>query len=504
MMNIRFPLAASISGLFLMIGVVAYTQTTNELLDRDFWKQQPSVEKVKAKIEAGNDPTELNRFAFDPMVWAILEKAPMETLKYLLTLEGNGVNKLTHDERTYIFWAAYKDNLELMQHLIDQGARTDLLDKFGYSLLNFAAVTGQDNPKLYDFIIAHGANVQEEKNADGANALLLLLPHLDDQEMARYFMDKGLSLTSRDSEGNGAFYHTAKGGNVKMLDWLISEGVEYQSFNDKGGNAMMAASQGMRRHSNSVELFRYLDAKGIDANVTTSDGKTPLSAYAYSGKDPKVVAFLLKKGVSPDQVDSEGRTALMNAAEFNAAEMVDPIVSAVEDVNTANKKGQTALTLAVLWNSAEVVGLLVANGAQATVTDGEGNNLLYYLVESYNPRKPEAFDEKRVILTKSGLSLVTPQSNGNTLFHLAAQQNNLSLMKGANELGINVNARNKEGLTALHLAAMKADNEETLKYLIEIGADKGINTAFDESAYQLARENELLRDKEINLEFLAN
>jgi ankyrin repeat protein len=124
--------------------LMSYTLSaqSNALLERDFWKTRPSLEVIAKKINQGNDPSELNRFAFDPLIYAILEKAPMETLLFLLNQEGNDVNKITHEGRTYVFWAAYKGNLALMKHLVEKGAAVDIVDEHGYSLLNFAAVTG--------------------------------------------------------------------------------------------------------------------------------------------------------------------------------------------------------------------------------------------------------------------------------------------------------------------------------------------------------------------------
>lgn len=480
----------------------AQSQNSNVLLDRHFWKQKPSVQEVKSNIEAGNDPAELNRFAFDPVVYAILEKAPMDVMKLLLAQDGNEVNKITHDGRTFIFWAAYKDNLPLMQHLLEQGAKTDIIDDHGYSLLNFTAVTGQTNPKLYDFILANGASVKTERNHDGANALLLVLPHLTDQEMIRYFTEKGLELNSVDSEGNGAFNYAAKGGNVEMLQWLIDEGVDHQTLNQQGGNAMLFASMGMRKHSNNLEVFKYLDSKGIEANIVTSTGETPLLFYAPDGNDPGVFKFLLSKGADPDHADEDGNTALMLASAYNDFKAVKLLAAASKKIDAVNDDGQTALMYAVHRNSPDAVGLILAKGADPMAVDKDGNNLMYYLVQSYSSQKADVFEQKRALLGERGLTLSATQANGNNLYHLAAGRNAISLLKGASEMGLNINAKNKEGLTPLHIAAMKAENDEVLKYLITQGADKKVLTSFEESAYDLALENELLSTRKTDLKFL--
>ena len=50
-------------------------------------------------------------FGIAQVTWAIIEKNSNEIVKYLISKEGNGVNKLTHDGRTYIFWAMYRLSL---------------------------------------------------------------------------------------------------------------------------------------------------------------------------------------------------------------------------------------------------------------------------------------------------------------------------------------------------------------------------------------------------------
>ena len=170
-------------GVWACASFVSSAQTENELLNRDFWKTGPTLEHVRELVEAGNDPTSLNQFDFDPLSWALIENAETNVLEFLLEFEGNGVNKLTHDERTYVFWAAYRDNLDFMMELARRGARFDLIDEHGYSLLNFAAVTGQTNAALYDYILSQGGDPSVERNHDGAHALHLVAPFIVDEEM---------------------------------------------------------------------------------------------------------------------------------------------------------------------------------------------------------------------------------------------------------------------------------------------------------------------------------
>ena len=148
----------------LCISLKSFGQNENVFIDRTYWKTNPSIKNIDKKISEGHDISALSWSSFDAVSYALLEKVDNKTIEYLLTKDGNGVNKLTHDGRSYIFWAAYKDNLEIMELLLNLGADTSIIDSHGYSLINFAATTGQLNTKLYDFCIKNGADLTKEKN----------------------------------------------------------------------------------------------------------------------------------------------------------------------------------------------------------------------------------------------------------------------------------------------------------------------------------------------------
>ncbi len=446
-----------------------FSQKSNAFLERAYWKTNPSIEDVEQKIKEGHDISALNEFLFDAVSWAFIEKVDNKTIKHLLSKKENDVNKLTHDGRTYIFWAAYRGNIEMMQFLADKGAKTDIVDSHGYSLLNFAAVTGQLDVALYDFCITNGADVTKEKNQNGANALLLVAPFVKEYQFIDYFTSKGIDLTSKDTYGNGIFNYAAKRGNVDLLDMLIKKGVDYKGLNKEGGNAMLFASQGTRGYSNPLSTYQYLEKLGINPNVTNQNGVTPLHELASKTKDITVLEYFISKGV---------------------------------DINQQDINGKSAITNAIARNSVEIVEFLVENDADLFVKDKNGNNLAYYLIKVFNPKKTEVFDQKLEILTKNGFDPLIKQDDGNTLYHLAVKKNDLALLKKIRNKAIPINAKNKEGNTALHIAAMKAENDHILKYLITLGADTAIKTDFKESVYDLAIENEQLQKPNITLNFL--
>ena len=327
----------------------------NPFLDRGYWKSNPSIQDIDQKIAEGHDISALTSSAFDAVSLALIEKTDNKTIKYLLSKKGNGVNKLTHDGRTYIFWAAYKDNLDMMKYLVENGAKTDIIDSHGYSVLNFAATTGQLNTKLYDFCIQHGAKPTEETNHDGANALLLVAPFIKNVSLIDYFTSKGIDLKSTDNQGNGIFNYAAKTGNIQLMDYLVKQGLPHKEPNKAGGNAMIFASRGTRNVTNTLETYKYLENLGVSPNVVTKEGITPLHSIAYRGKDIGIFNYFLSKGVDVNQANKSGNTPFLNAALLNNLSIVKFLSKHVKDINTIDKEGKSALTNAITRNSVEVV-----------------------------------------------------------------------------------------------------------------------------------------------------
>ncbi|QKZ12582.1 ankyrin repeat domain-containing protein [Spirosoma sp. KUDC1026] len=483
----------------------------NVLLEQSFWQNKPAVDQVKAEIAKGNSPSQFNPSSFDPVVLAINSQAPNETIKYLIEQPGNDVNKITHDSRNYLHWAAFRGNVEIVEYLLGKGSKVSAEDSHGTTPLNFAAGAGIPDTQVYDLLIKGGADLKKDVNHDGANALLLAVANDKDLKLTNYFISKGLDLKSTDAAGNNAFSYAARGGNIDMLKALQQRGVSVSP------TAMVMASQGSRRGPAPMEVFQYLESVGVKPTATNKNGENVLHALVRRPGQNPLIEHFLSKGVDVNQADEEGNTPFMNAAASNRdMAVLEMLTPNVKNINQSNQKGVTALALAVRGNSPEVVTYLIDKGADINVTDRAGDNLAAYLIQGYRPggmggpggARPEGaprsddFGTKLALLQQKGLDVKAPQKNGNTLYHLAVAKNDMGLMKKLEPLQIDVNARDKEGLTALHKAAMISKDDAMMKYLLSIGAKKDISTNFKETAYDLASENESLSKGNVSLNFL--
>ncbi|MCT3721130.1 hypothetical protein BAX96_16700 [Elizabethkingia anophelis] len=482
------------SSLFLLS--LFFNAQQNTLLNADFWKSKPDVEKIKAEISKGNSPTEFNGSTFDPVALAINNGAPLSTIKYLTEQKGNSVDKLTHDGRLYLHWAAMTGNKEVIEYFISKGSDVNKLDTKGLSPLSFAAYFGLDNPEVYDMFFKAGVN-PKHKYKDGANILLLAIGNDKDGSLVKLFTSKGLALTDTDDKGYTSFDYAASFGNIDLLKSLKSKNIKSNDI------ALINAAQGTRRQVNGIDLYKYLleDVK-LKPTAVSADGATALQIVARKPNQTEIINYLIGKGTDANKADNEGNNALMAAASGRDLNNVKTILPKIKNINAVNANGESALTNAVRYGSPEIVAFLLDNKADVKVADIKGNNLAYYLVQSYRPGPKDEFTEKLELLKAKGFNVTAPQKDGTTLLHLAVSKGNLDLLKKLAPLNIDVNAVDKEQMTALHKAALIAKDDTILKYLVSLGAKKDLKTEFEETAYNLASENETLKNNKVALDFL--
>lgn len=482
----------------------------NTLMSADFWKTKPGIEQVKAEIAKGNSPSKPDAASWDPTARAILNGAPLETIKFMVEQEGNGVHKKTHHSASYLHWAAARGNADLVGYLIQKGSDVNLTDSHGASVIGNAASNGNQDKGVYEALFKAGVS-PKARYENGATVLMLGVAADPDLTLTDYFISKGLSISDKDEYGRTVTDYAARTGNKELIEKLIKRGVK------PTGNALFFAAQGSRMSSNGIDTYKYLvETLKLDPKTINKDGATILHQLIRR-PNPEVVAYFIDKGVDLNKADHEGNTLLMLASSGRDIELIEKtLLPKIKNINAVNDKGESALTKAIASGSSQVAGLLLKNGADVKVLDKDGNNLAYYWFESYREGGPgpggpggngrerteQEFERKLELLKSAGLDVSAPQQNGNTLYHLAVAKENSKLFQKVSALGVNINAQDKEGATPLHKAALVAKDDKILKELIALGAKKELKTEFGETAYDLAKENNFLADNKVALDFL--
>ena len=306
----------------------------------------------------------------------------------MLTLEGNPVTKNTHGGLKYLQWAAYKGNIELMKHLLALGADPYASTSRGTNMLLMAAIGGVQKPEVYDLILKQGISI-DYTNMFGANALLLLSEtSIKDKAILNYFIDKKIPLNTKDNDGNNLFFYAARGGNIDTMRFWKKNGVAHNYINKNGENAILFASQGMKRKALRLEVFKFLSEElSLEVDQVNWEGKSPLHFSAKRAK-PELFDFFVAEGVSPNQVDSNGNTALINSAS-GSKENLEKMLSVSNTINHQNKDGKSAITFAIEDGKKDNFNFLRSKGADLNTIDSLGNDLMYYAFISYSSKKED-------------------------------------------------------------------------------------------------------------------
>ncbi|WP_258100958.1 ankyrin repeat domain-containing protein [Marinoscillum pacificum] len=479
----------------------------SQLDSRDFWKDKPDMATVKAELDKGFDFTEVNGMS-DPVALSIVNDADHEIIKLLIDQPGVDLTHLTAENRIYLHWAANKSNHIIADYLLEKGSDINFLDANGHTAFTFAGFQGNLTTDLIDVFVKHGVDLQKkypEKN--GANILLISIPYDKDLTVTDYLVSKGVSIKSVDDEGYTAFHHAAKIGHVDMMKKLVERGVDYDD------QALIVASQGTYRTANTIQVYQFLvEELGLNAQVVSPKGQNVLHGVSKKNGQEDIISYFLEKGVDINLTDEAGNTPFINASSkgIETVKLMKPYLKK-GSINRINSDGQTALMLAAGNGDSQTVSLLIDLGADVTIKDENGNDAGYYLVANYRapgsrrgPAKgaKDPFPDKLKALIQAGYDPNATQENGKTLLHLAAESDNLNLVEAVVSSGTAINKVDEDGTTPLQIAAMKATDDQVLKFLVEKGADKSVETGFGETAYDLAAENETLMKAGIDIQFL--
>lgn len=147
-------------------------------------------------------------------------------------------------------------------------------------------------------------------------------------------------------------------GDLEKVKLLLNAGIEVNTKNSHGSNALIEASWAGKK-----EVVSYLlDAKA-DVNSVSSGQLTALSA-AVNQKQGSVAFLLLEHGANPNVVDSVGSTPLIEAAWQGNLHLVKALLANGATPNYKRSgNGFTALKAAVATNKTDVVQALKAAGA---------------------------------------------------------------------------------------------------------------------------------------------
>ena len=287
--------------------------------------------------------------------------------------------------------------------------------------------------------------------------------------------------------------------------------------------------------SSSGLFIETLIELGANVNAQRTDDKEAPLILSAGCNNFMAVYLLLNHGADPNIAEADAFTPLHFAVMEGNQAITKLLVKKGSNVNLQNKEGRTPLFLAVANTHEQLIKLLIENKADVSIGCKENSNerinlvrgkdrgraawhyvlVKKHLLSLYRKRikggsvdvadfgavlrsgwgkdPPDGTTFEKVIQENDALFQEIP---GVTVLHIASMKNTTPvIMDLLVKSGADVNARDAEGFTPLHMAAIHG-NLKIVKKLVDLEADVNIITTDGKNAAELAHLNEELEIEE--------
>ena len=234
----------------------------------------------------------------------------------------------------------------------------------------------------------------------------------------------------------------------QALDLLLKFGAQVNQVNEDGSPALMAAA-----YRGNIQILSSLLKAGALPNLEDKDGDTALNIAIKRGH-LEAVGVLLEAGGDP----YSGLGALQIALRQKQQNIVRLLVDRQIKINQPNRQGITALDVAIRTHQHSFLDYALKKGYSQTL----GHIFLGAVAE----REISVV----LLLLESGIDIETKDEDGSSALHLACLEGHFEIARILLGAGANPNAKDNIGDTPLVLASLHGHGW-IVQILLEYGAD---------------------------------
>jgi len=463
-----------------------------------------------------------------PLVYTVLADA-LECSELLLQA-GAGIEAQDADERTPIHWAAFQGNHKMLKYFMDRGGNVAAKDKEGRTPLHLS--TGAESSKCCKLLIKKvPTGMINEVDNDQMSALHWGAFHGNHKHI-ELLLDAGADMALVDKEGKRPIHWTSGNKHKKAAAKLLERDPGMVEHVDNEGRTVLHLAIADSSTDVVKVVVKHCTATDRQATLSVPDAmnRTPLHWAAVLG-NAEVAGLLLRSGSDwtskdengatawhyctqnetsdclatmldflgdqepPDELDAEGRSALMWAAGVGSVESITMLASKNFNIHAVDGTGATALHTAAyaghdeavqallqyeattdavdamqltpmsraceMGHAAVVITLLNAN-ASPNVEDEDGRTSLHWAALG-------GFDYIARKLIEKDANVDATDSQGRTALQCAAYGGFIDVISVLCESNANVNSQDSEGVSAMHWAS-STGQIEAVKILSDHGA----------------------------------
>ena len=450
-----------------------------------------------------------------------------------------GTEACDNHGNTPLLLAAKNGHTHTLCALVDAGAAVDACNRYGETAVHLAAKNGHTVTVVQ--LAAYGAPF-DLFDLMGKTPLFCAM-YGGFTKAAHELRKAGASQEAKDKDGNTFLHHAVKANRHELVKSLVKAGANLQAVNREGESALLLAAK-----LNFSAAAMHLLEVGTSINERDNDGNTPLSVASKRGNgelcwelmrngakvddnmsffaclsnaikagDSCLLSRLVTIGVSINECDKNGSSALHVALTSKHPELAEWIVKHGGNVSLADNLGQTPLHIAATNDYTSLATKLLEAGASAGVRDNDGNTPLSVVSKRGNSKLccelvhygakiddtvslfaclSNAAKAGNVSLLSRlltiGASINERDENGSSLLHVTLNFQRVEIAEWIIEHGGDVSLANASGLTPLHLAAQLYNSSARLhviKLLLAKGADPTAVTSRSETALGIAKQH---------------
>lgn len=407
------------------------------------------------------------------------------------------VNTRQADGATALHWAAHWDDAEIAGLLIRAGADVNAANDHGVTALALACTNG--SAAMTATLLRAGADPNLAR-ATGETSLMTAA-RTGAVEAVEALLDHGADVHGTEpAQQQTALMWAVSEKHAPVVRLLLDRGADVEARSRGGYTALLFAAR-----VGDLESVRMLLTAGANVNDSAPDGTTALLVAAVRGH-ASVATHLLERGADPN-ADAAGYTALHWAAGSWETEMTGPngIDAHVDDEWSSLagiQAGRLELIRALLAHGADpnaelvkmppragysqlqveqrVAGVSPHLGATPFLLAAMAGDaaVMRTLAEGGGDPRRTASDQTTALMVAAGLGRYLAESR-------VTERRALEAVALALELGVDINAANEAGNTALHGAAfIKAD--AIVQFLVDKGATVEVVNARGQTPLTLA------------------
>lgn len=326
-------------------------------------------------------------------------------------------NTAQPDGTTALHWAARQDDLEIARLLLGAGANAKAVNRYGVSPLSLACINGSG--PMVELLLKAGAD--PNGRLTGGETMLMVASRTGKVEAVRALLAAGADVNAKEPRvGQTALMWAAAEGNGEAVGALLHAGADSKARLDSGYTAFLFAVR-----EGQLGVVRTLLKAGADPNETIQPGLLTGKKFGQVRAGPR-----------------SGTSALLLAVTNAHYELAAHLLDAGADPNAA-APGLTALHAITSVRKPGV-------GDNDPAPDGSGSMTSIEFVRKMAAKGADlnARMTKRINLGMTGLN-----SLGATPFFMAARTADAELMRVLAELGADPKINNADNSTALMAAA---------------------------------------------------